>query len=101
MNGGRVIARIAAPDGRHEAVVIKGDGLGVGTRPDVHVRTREDSPVRDTLLWHGADETPRPRGIRFTTPAQIEIIDYRGCRYLVGFSTQTLNPQSRVPRTPR
>ncbi len=45
VNRGRVIARIAAPDGWHEAVVIKGDGLGVGTPPNVHVRTREDWPV--------------------------------------------------------
>lgn len=101
-NGGRIIARIDALDGRHEAVVIEGEGLGVGTCPDVHVRTRGGWPVRDTLLWRGFDETPQPRDVRFTTPEQIEIIDYRGCRYLVGFSTQTLDPQSPTaePLTP-
>jgi hypothetical protein len=74
---------------------IEGDGLG--TRPDVHIRTRGVWPARDTLLWRGDDESPRPRSVRFTSGQQIEVVDHRGCRYLVRFDEQAFDPQPRAP----
>jgi len=89
-NGGREVARVASPDGRYVAVVIEGDGLGIGTRPDVHVRPVDVWPVRDVLVWRGADESPRPQRVRFTGHGELEIVDYQGTCYSTRFDPETL-----------